>query len=63
VRFGLELLRCEHHGHKGQQPEQRIMTDFFEQLFHRFYPVLSVAQPGRGAIIPWLADFLVPWGA
>ena len=34
VRFGLELLGGEHHGHEGQQPEQRIVTDFFKQGVH-----------------------------
>ena len=34
VRFGLELLSGEHHGHEGQQPEQGIVTDFFEQGIH-----------------------------
>ena len=34
VRFGLELCGCEHHGHEGQQPEQRVVTDFLEEWFH-----------------------------
>jgi hypothetical protein len=31
VRFWLQLPSSEQHGHKGQQPEQRIVTDFLEQ--------------------------------
>jgi hypothetical protein len=38
VRFGLELLGDEHYGHEGQQPEQRIVTDFSEQQVHGFSP-------------------------
>jgi hypothetical protein len=34
VRFGLELLSSEHHGHEGQQPEQGIVTKFFKQGAH-----------------------------
>ena len=30
VRFGLERLNDERDGHEGQQPEQRIVTDFLE---------------------------------
>ena len=30
VRFGLERLSGEYHGHEGQQPEQGIVTKFFE---------------------------------
>ena len=36
VRFGLELRGCKHHRHKGQQPEHRVVTDFFEQGIHLF---------------------------
>ena len=31
VRFGLELRGRKHHGHEEQQPEQRVVTDFFDQ--------------------------------
>jgi hypothetical protein len=34
MRFGLDLLSAKHHGHKGQQPEQGIVTDFFKQWVH-----------------------------
>ena len=30
VRFGLERLSGEYHGHEGQQPEQGIVTNFFK---------------------------------
>jgi hypothetical protein len=29
VRFGPDLPGDEHDGQKGQQPEQRVVTDFF----------------------------------
>jgi hypothetical protein len=31
MRFGPEGRGREHHGHEDQQPEQRIVTDFFDQ--------------------------------
>ena len=34
VRFGLDLVSSEHHGHEGQQPEQGIVTDFLKQEVH-----------------------------
>src|SRR5260221_8159488 len=34
MRFGLELLSGKHHRHKGQQPEQGIVTNFFKQGVH-----------------------------
>ena len=43
VRFGLELLSGEHHGHEGQQPEQWIVTDFFKQEVHGAAPGKSAA--------------------
>jgi hypothetical protein len=41
VCFGPSLPGYEHDGNKGQQPEQRVVTDFFQQSYHRF------RQPGR----------------
>jgi len=36
VCFGPGLPGDEHDGHKGQQPEQRVVTDFFQQSYHQF---------------------------
>ncbi|MGD8540922.1 MAG: hypothetical protein PVI39_01420, partial [Desulfobacteraceae bacterium] len=36
MRFGLELLGREHYRQEGQQPEQRVVAYFGEQLFHGF---------------------------
>jgi hypothetical protein len=46
VCFGPDLPGDEHDGHKGQQPEQRIVTDFFQQSSHRFSSWGSL--PGLG---------------
>jgi len=32
--FRFELLGREHHRHEGQQPEQRVVADFFQEVFH-----------------------------
>jgi len=34
VRIRFELRGGKHHRDEGQQPEQRIMADFFEQRLH-----------------------------
>ena len=44
VRFGLQLRGCKQHGHEYQQPEQRIVTDFFEEGVHKFSQVLHPAE-------------------
>ena len=36
ARFGPGLPGDEDYGHKEQQPEQRVVTDFFQQSYHRF---------------------------
>ena len=39
VGFGCELGGDEHDGHKGQQPEHRIVANFLEQSVQWFTPI------------------------
>ena len=34
MRFWLDFVSDEYHGHEGQQPEQGIVTDFLKQEVH-----------------------------
>ena len=33
VGFGLEIVNAKHYGHDDQQPEQRVLADFFHSGF------------------------------
>ena len=45
VRLGLELRGGEHDGHERQQPQQRIVTNFFKQLVSSVHFALLPTPP------------------
>ena len=49
---GLSLLRREDDGHEGQQPEDRVVTDFMQQLSHGSYPPERSASMARDSVPP-----------
>ena len=65
VRFWFEFVRREHQGHERQQPQQRIVADFFEQLFHLCLVKFN-SRPGResftdsGSGVPHVAGNAAP---
>src|SRR5260370_1874433 len=59
VCFGPDLPGDEHDGHKGQQPEQWIVTDFFQQSYHRFR--WSGHFPGLGQRLLRRRRGTIPW--
>src|SRR6266850_2419108 len=50
VRFRCELVTRENRRHEHRQPQQRVVTDFFEQWVHARFLKLSDLTLAAGAI-------------